>query len=187
MRHLWITGVCLTLLVGCAALKLVKSDYDTGKATPLAEGELSPVDAANGIVAPVIPFLPEPLKPVAGIAVVVLTAIGTWRRGRKIRQGQPTSANPITGNFGAKVGLEAIVQNIANISQGAFEVGPEGSGLRRAWKVLLTGAVAAVSIPAVQEAIAQHPTQMGTALAVVAGLAALEKELSKVLPVKPNA
>lgn len=190
MRTTGMLLIVALLVGGCAALKQAKVDYDVGKTAPLAENEISPRAAADALVEPIKPFLPTPLQPLAGVAVTILAAIGAWRRGRRIRLAQVTTTSPITGPVGNAVGLETVVQHATTIIRGATEVGPEGSGLRRGWKVLLAliagAAAASTGIPAVREFIMSHPDAFGAFALIVSSLAGVEKEVSKVLPVKPS-
>lgn len=193
MRQIAGVVAVVFLVAGCAALNQAREDYARGKETPLAPNEIAPEEAAHKIVDPVAPFIPEPFRnPVAAGALSLLTIVGTWQRGRRERKGQPVSVNPITGPWGNSLGLEFILQNVINVVRGASEVGAEGSGARRAWKVglsLVGGAtVASLGIPAVKEFITQNPQAFLEFGAIVAALAGVEKELSKVLPVagKPS-
>ena len=181
-----VLGVAL-VCTGCAVFKQAKADYDTGKTTALAAGELSPRSAAEGLVEPIKPFLPTPLQPLAGFAVTALAIFGTWKRGKRIRLEQPVSTNPIVGSWGQKLGLESVVQNVVTATRGAFEVGPEGSGVRRAWKVGVSVILALVAgvlvIPGAQTVVLSHPEITGTLTLLTSLIAGLEKEFSKVLPV----
>ena len=187
MRALLLGSLLLCGLIGCAAVQQGKADYDLGKDTPLAQDELSPRDAAQRIVEPLTPFLPAPLQPLAGIAVTLLAGIGTWQRGRKLRKGQVLSSNPVTGHWGAKLGLESVIQHGASLLQGLYEVGPEGSGIRRGWKTLVSTSLALLSaaliLPQARAFIMGHPDIVGLVTLLSSGFAGVEKELSKVLPV----
>ena len=186
MRRLVVLGVFMGVtLVGCAAFQQAKADYDVGKVTPMAEGEVSPSQAAHSLIDPIKDFLPTPVQPVAGVAVILLTVLGTWNRGRRIRKQLVSTPNPITGFWGQKVGLEAVVQQIASVAHGLFEVGPENSGLRRAWKIAISGLLAVAVLPPVQTFATTHPALLTEFLAALAAIGGLEKELSKVLPTAP--
>lgn len=185
MRYAGMVLVAALLVGGCAALKQAKTDYDVGKSAPIADGELSPRAAADALIEPIKPFLPTPLQPLAGVAVTVLAAIGAWRRGRRIRLNQPASSNPITGSWGARIGLETLVQHVGTAAQGLYEVGPENSGLRRIWKVLVSAVLVILALPPVQTFALAHPGEVGGLMSALAVVAGLEKELSRVLPVKP--
>lgn len=176
--------VGLAFLIGCAAFKQAKADYDVGKSTPVEEREVTPLQSAHSLIDPLTPFLPVPFQPIAGVLIGGLTLFGTWQRGRRIRKTLPVSANPITGSWGQKIGLETIVQQVAATAQGLFEVGPENSGLRRAWKVVMAVILTILALPPLQTFLLAHPAQLGTFTAVLAGIAGLEKELSRVLPIQ---
>lgn len=187
--RLWVVSLSVLLTVaGCAWIQQAGKDVSVGKTAPLAEGEVSVGEAAHTLIDPIVPYLPEPVKPVAGVLVSLLALVGAWRRGRKIRLQQPASANPITGNWGKNIGVEKIVQVVTTAIRGATEVGPEGSGWRRAWKTILAGGTAAIGLaatfPGFRELVTSNPTEFGTFVSLAALLGALEKEVSKVLPVK---
>ena len=180
-------GVVLALFVftGCAAIKQGISDYNTGKGTPLAEGELSPEAQAKAITLPL-----SGLPVVGGFAPTIaigLTGLFTYLRGRRIRKSNGVSTVPATGFLGSTVGAEAVIQGVSNIIAGAFEVGPDNSPLKRAWKVFLSTAISGVSIaltvPSVKDFIIANP---GIALGVsgmAAFMAGLEKQVSIIKPV----
>lgn len=186
MKQLLCIGILLFALVGCAAVQQAKEDYQVGVSAPVAEGEKTPEQAANELVA-VIEQVPY-----AGVAAPflypVLVGFARYQRGRRIRLQQPASVNPIWGNWGQKVGLEGITQLFANVSTAALEVGPDGSGFKRGWKmaaiVSLTLGAGVLAIPAVKEFVIANP-QIAAGFTLITGvLAGLEKELSKVLPVR---
>jgi len=185
MRYLAGLAVTVMFLGGCSLLK----DYQTGRDTPLEAGELSPAAAAQPIAGTVGTFYPPATAPI----LALLTAFGTWRRGRRIRKELPVSANPITGTWGNQLGLESVVQNVSSMVTGLFEVGPAGSGLRRGWKVVLATGIASLALPLafqvpwVANLVATHSGALVGILGVLTALVAgAEKELSKVLPVKPE-
>jgi hypothetical protein len=181
-----ILGVAL-LFVGCSTMKQAHEDYVIGATTPLAPGEVSPQQSAQTIVSTV-----SAIPVVGGFAPLLggaLAAVATLVRGRKIRKGGATSVSPITGYLGGKVGLEGIVQSIANIATGLFEVGAENSPLKRAWKVglsvLLSVGTASLAIPAVRDLVVAHPEYALGIGGIAALFGGLEKALSQVLPVTP--
>lgn len=168
------TLFALTLVLavaGCAYLRIAKQDYDLGKTTPLAENEIAPVDAAKHDA--------EPVKslPYGNLAYPVIAAVlGAWytkRRGTRIRLGkQPKPVNA------------SMLQPVADIFKGLFEIGPDNSALKRGWKVILAAgagvAATALTVPQFQAFLADHPQAGAVLVGVAAGLAAIEKELSKV-------
>ncbi len=130
-----------TGVVGCSLIKQGREDYEVGKSTPIREGEASPSDQAKGWSSIVGSVVPAAQVPVATILTVLLTA---WR-GRKIRKNLPVSKQgPITGDGGAKIGLESVVQIVADVRAGLFDIGSPEGALRRGWKFLLIGALAFV-------------------------------------------
>lgn len=186
MRQFVLILATVFLLTGCAATKAAVEDYKTGATVPLETGEISPRESVQPIVESIsgIPIIGG-YAPIIG---ALLAAIATWRRGRRIRKGKPTSENPITGWVGSKAGLETIVQSLANIVTGIFEVGKDGSWVKRAWKVglstVLSIGTAAVTIPAVRDAIAGNPSIVIAVSGLAAVLGGLEKAFSSVLPVE---
>lgn len=170
---------------GCSVYK----DYQTGMDTPLAAGEISPKEAAKPIA-----DAAGGLHPLAGpIVLAALTVFGSWKRGKRINAGIPSSSNPITNYWGIPGVLEKPIQNLSTVVRGLFEVGPEGSGLRRGWKVMVAGGLAALllpillELPGVDRLIASHSELIGLILtAGTALIAGLEKKLSTVLPLKPE-
>lgn len=186
MRYFIGLVMAVVLLAGCSVVR----DYQTGANTPLEAGEVSPQAAAQPIVNVVGTVYP----PAAGPALMLLTAFATWKRGRRIRKGLPVSAQPITGHWGSQLGLEKVVQTLSSAVAGLFEVGPEGSGLRRGWKVLLATGIASVGLPLALKApgvaalVASHSEALVGILGLLAAIVAgLEKELSRVLPVQAPA
>ena len=184
MRKIALLLLCLSVLIGCGHIKQGIQDTKTGLSSPVEEGEKSPKDEAReitDILAP-IPYVGTAVP----VLIVPLTFFFAWRRGRRIRKNLPVNKNPITGSWGQKVGLEAIVQEASNVIAGLFEVGKEGSGLRRVWKVGLAllfglGTTAAAS-PDAQRFILSHPDVIALIGALSAGFAGLEKKLSQVQP-----
>ena len=183
-------------LAGCALFGQARDDYERGKPanTPLAETELAPKDQSHNLLEPIVPFLPDPLKPAAGVVAGILTVFLTWQRGRRIRKNQPPSTNNylgVIGNLGiGGMKLEGLLQFVTTAIRGVYEVGPDGSGVKRGWKVivslilaLLTGSI---TIPAVREFVLHQPQIVGIVTLLSGLFAGIEKELSKALPVKPT-
>lgn len=190
MDKSWIAIACaILLLAGCASVKQAHSDLKTGYTSPLEAGEQSPLEQAQPIAATITAVAPF-LTPFNGLIATGLSGIFAWKRGNRIRAGKPVSTNPITGYFGNKIGAESLVQNMSNIVTGVFELGANGSPLKRAWKSGLTAllALAGVSMafPQAQAFLMGNPA----IIAAIGGLSALfgglEKTISGVLPVKPN-
>lgn len=184
-----VTLLGLTTLVGCATVEQARQDAQIGATTPLEQGEVSPQDQAREVTN-ILSAVPV-VGPFAPILAPILGTVFLWSRGRRIRKGKPTSSNPITGYFGSKVGLESFVQNISNVFTGAFELGPDGSMLKRGWKAglaTLGGIIAtALTVPDVQALVVAHP-EYAAALTVISGfIAGVEKETSKVLPLSSPA
>lgn len=158
-------------IAGCAYLRTAKGDYDLGKNTPVREGEVAPVEAAKNDA--------EPVKslPYGNVIYPVLAAVlGAWytkRRGTRIRLGK--EAKPVATPW---------LQPLADIFKGLFEVGPDNSGFKRGWKVLLSTGIAlattATTIPQVKLFLESNPQAAAIFVFLAAGLAGVEKELSKV-------
>ena len=134
-KWIWICLAACLFVTGCAAFRQAGSDKSLSDQTPLSAGETSPQERANKI-AGALASLPYG----AGVVAVPVAgwALGwffSWRRGRKLRlQKGVFSEKPLTGEVGKTSGLEALVQHVADVRAGAFEVGPDGSGLKRMWK-----------------------------------------------------
>lgn len=187
MRKVLMVGILLFTLAGCAAIKQGISDYKVGKNTDLVNGEVSPSDQAHAISGAV-----SGIPVVGGFAptlAVALTGLFTYLRGRRIRKANGVVTVPATGFLGNNIGIEAIVQTVSNMVAGAFEVGPDNSPLKRAWKVLLStlagGGTLALTVPAVQAFVVAHPAISLGISGASAVLAGLEKQLSIILPVAP--
>lgn len=186
-----IIALALTVgLIGCAVAQQAVEDYNVGKSTPLVAGEISAIDAAEALIAPIKPFIPAPLQPFAGFLAIALGSFGSWRRGRRIRKGKGTTANPISGPLGARIGLEGIVQTAASIFAGVMQVGASGSGWKRAWKtalvVITTGTIGALTMPAVGEFIVANPQVAVIFTGIASAVAAIEKKLQTVIPIQPT-
>jgi len=197
MRHQLVVGVALLLLMGgCAALPQGVSDTRAGLSTPLAEGEASPLTEGKRVGEP-IKDLPIPFSGPIGSAVGVLAGLYfANRRGRKIRLAGGASTLPALGWAGDVTKAEAVLQTAANISTGIFEVGPDGSPQRRAWKTIvgtLAGS-AVLAVPGVQDWLVAHADSVQEVATGVIGLLAMstagvlgaEKALSVVKPVAPT-
>ena len=178
---------CL-LLVGCATVEQARSDASLGLTTPVAEGEVSPQQQASE-VSGILQAIPV-VGPYAGLLGPLLVGFFGWQRGRRLRKNLPVSANPITGFLGNKVGLEAVVQQVTNLVEGLYEVGPENSGLKRAWKTglntLLAVGTGALLVPDVQNFVLNNPNIVVGLTSLAALFGGLEKEASKVLPLPPT-
>lgn len=176
----------LLLFSGCAAIKQAHQDFQAGAITPIEAGEVTPAQQAAEVAA-IVSAVPV-ASPFAPLVATLAGLVFTWYRGRRVRKELPSSTNPITGFLGSKVGLEGLVQNVSNVLTGLFEVGADNSGLKRGWKVGISTLLALLGggllVPEVNQFLTQNPQ----GVAIVAGLsgliAGIEKELSKVLPVK---
>lgn len=185
MKNILMILAAVLVLGGCAAAQTVKSDYETGKTTPLAHGEQSPQDQAK-IVESAVAVIPG----VGGFAPAVGFIVGiflTYVRGRKIRLAQATSTVPATGFIGNAAGIEQIVQKLSSVVAGLFEVGPDGSPIKRGWKSALTTAVGLVGValmfPSVQSYLIQNPQVPAVITAISGVFGAVEKQLSVIKPV----
>ena len=119
------SGVMLGLvlvfgLAGCAAIGVAKKDVDTGKQVLAEQGSSGSVEA-HKLVDPILPFVPDPLKPFAGPLLSLLGVAITWNVGRRARKGQTPTA-PFTGFAGQKVGIEFLLQQIVTVAVGAFRI-----------------------------------------------------------------
>lgn len=183
-----ILAVGVTLLVGCATIKQMASDYKRGRNAPLSDGERWPKEVA-GIYASIV----GAVNPAAGKAVMgILTFWLSLRRGRRIRKSLPVSDTPFTGYLGNITGIERLVQLFANVRAGLFDVGPRGSSRKRGWKMALLLGIAALGtpivlgIPAIGNFVSQHVSlAAGVTGSLAIIVASLEKTISKVLPTKP--
>jgi len=189
---------CALALVGCATARQAVDDYQSGATAPLqttvnpTTGETVVEQSPRASVQPIIDIV-SGIPVVGGYAPLLgglLAAFATWKRGRRIRKGKAVSPNPITGHWGQSIGIESLVQNLSQIITGAFEVGADGSGLKRGWKVGLSTALSlgagAVMIPAVQDFIIKTPSIAAAIIGLSALFGGLEKEVSKVLPLPPK-
>lgn len=189
----------LFIAAGCAFFKQAASDYQLGRDTPLASGEVSP-NQKTAVLAGTVSSIPyvNLATPLISLGAPFLFA---WLRGRRLRaENLPTNEKPVTGNLGLAVGAEAIVQHLANVAAGLFEVGPNGSALKRGWKTAVLGGLAVILAPEAQQLIhhvipvlqSTPPSWLahlfnGSVLALtIGGLGAAEKWLSKVEPLEPS-
>lgn len=190
MRNVLAIGFVLMFLVGCAAIKQAREDVTLGMSAPLSEGETHPKDAGKqfGQLFANAPY---------GSGVVLVPLLGSlfgyykaWKRGKNIRLGRPASTKPITGALGDSLKIEGVVQHLADIRAGVLDVGAPGGEGRRSWKMIVLFALASglysVIDPITQIVVANPPAWMNTAMlgVVLAGFAAVEKWLGKVLVVK---
>lgn len=183
-------AVGMVTMVGCATVQQAKQDAEVGLTTPLEAGEVSPQQQAQQAqaVASAIPFV----GPYANLLGPLFIGFFAWKRGKGIRAKMPVSSNPITGAFGPKIGvgslnLESIVQTVSDLFKGAYEVGPDGSGLKRGWKnalnIILAGIGAFFLVPGAKEFILNNQNIVGTITILAAAFGAVEKKLADVRPV----
>lgn len=175
MKKIMVLVVLMMFFAGCAFIKGNVKDYNTGKSTPLIEGEKSPKDTAQEIVDLVkgIPVVGN----YSGFLLPVIAGFLTWRRGRRIRLGRGIETN-ITGTLGTaigvgKVNLENVVKIATDTVHGAFEIGADGSAVKRTWKVwlslILAGVSGALFIPGVKEFLVENIKSV-TTISFLAGL-----------------
>lgn len=182
---------------GCKVAEEVaqsRQDYETGKTAEYVDDEVPPAQQAQGLV-DTFKALPY-VGPFVPLALPFLVTFFTWKRGRRIRKGLLPSTHPVTGYAGASLKLEPLVQFLADLQAGAFEVGKDGSTLKRFWKVGLAGVLAAVifSVHGVREFVTANSETIqelvGRLLLYaggsVAAITATEKSLSIVKPVAPT-
>ncbi len=185
MKRVGVVAACALLLVmaGCKPVE----NYKAGKETPLQEHEISPTDQAKQDA--------EPIKglPYGNVAYPLVAAIlGAWyteRRGARIRQGQPPSAQPSTGYLGARVPMiETLMQTLTNFSTGLFTLfGKQDSGSQRAWKIAVSFGLATLAaiptIPGFQEWLTGHANYALALVGLAGFFGAVNVELNKVKPV----
>ena len=183
MNRLFILSSALVLLCGCAWLQQANQDYQTGKNTPLVNGEVAPAQEASPYVATasVLPFV----GPFAGVLGVVLTGLFTWQRGAGIRK---NNGLPVASSSTANVAT-TIIQTIANVAAGAFTTtgttpSTAATIWQRVWKVALaviaSGTAVAVANPSLQTYLLAHPVLSAVFVAATSGIAGVEKALSSV-------
>jgi hypothetical protein len=178
----WLLAV-MVLLSGCALIKQGVSDYQAGKNTPIASGEQSPKDQAQQIV-DLIKNVPVAGN-YAGVLLPILAGFLTWKRGKRIRTAK-IGDRVISGSLGATVGigsfnLENLIKLVSDTIHGAFEIGADGSAIKRTWKIWLSIILASVSgalfIPGVKEFVLSNAKSL-TAISFLAGLfGGLEKKI----------
>ena len=182
----WLVFSVVFLCVGCAFIKGAIQDYQSGKTTPIAEGEKSPKDLASDIV-DLVKAVPV-VGNYSGVLLPILVGFFTWRRGRKIRFGRGDEL-PVTGLLGNKIGIgkfniENIVRLITDTVHGAFEIGADGSAVKRTWKVWLSIILASISgalfIPGVREFLTANVKSVAI-ISFLAGLfGGIEKKLQSI-------
>lgn len=195
-KYLLITFLAIGL-IGCGLAKQAGEDYKTGKETPYAQGEVTAADQSKTLANTVsgIPYvnLSTPLILLAG------PYIFTWLRGRRLRkQKMEPNPNPITGKIGQAVGAESVIQHLADIAAGLFDVGHPDGLLKPGWKGALLAGFGTLVAPelahlisgTILPALENHPPEFlahlfnGTVLAItIGGLYSAEKWLHKVEPI----
>lgn len=186
MKRVILLASILFVLVGCASIKQAISDYQTGKNTPLTNGELSPAQQAAQY-SNTIADLPIPFAAAAAPIVLFLgTGIFTWLRGQSIRKNN--GVVPVVPAANSNIILN-ITQAIANIAAGAFTTttgtpSTASTVWQRIWKVALAtvasaGTIAAAS-PSFMTFLTGHPALDSVFVAITSGIAGLEKGLSTV-------
>lgn len=183
----------VSVFFGCAQMR---EDYQRGKDTPYTEGETT-VEQQTGALANTVSGIPY-----ANVSAPLIMFVGpyifAWLRGRRLRKKTLTiHPDPITGTFGQTIGAETLIQHVANVAAGLFEVGPSGSSLKRGWKMALISGLGIAFAPYAQDMISNtilpilqtSPPTWLPAFALtgtIAAFAAAEKWLSKVQPVAPS-
>lgn len=201
MKPIVLISLAILFVAGCAFIDRAREDYKLGNETPYADGEKTSVEKSRDLAAPISTI------PWANLSTPVILLLGpyifTWLRGRRIRlENLAENPNPITGKLGKNIGAEALIQHIANVAAGLFEVGPNGSVIKRGWKAMIVTGIGVLLAPETAQIIhdilipyfQNTPPHWlaglfnGTVLALtIGGLAAAEKWLSKVQPlVQPS-
>lgn len=193
-------GYLLTLLtasiflIGCGTIKQGIQDYNTGKNTPLINGEISPKDQVSPI-SNAVGSLPIPFAPAAGGVILFLgTAFLTWKRGAAIRKNN----NIVDPVVAAKQNVfTGTLQNLANVFAGMFAVASSttpsttGSIIQRIWKVALAtigaGGSLAAADPSFMTYLTTHPLLSTVFVGITSGIAGIEKGLSAVPATLPPA
>ena len=125
---------------GCRTFAQHVADIRLSEATPAGPGETSIEQKAADFARPLgsLPWGAGAIAvPLGGFLIAkVLNDL----RGRKIRLQQMALAptdKPITGVLGNAVGVESVVQFLADLSASLFEVGTDGSVVKRGWKAFM--------------------------------------------------
>lgn len=176
MKRIMVVVSLAALVAGCAFLGRVKEDYNLNKNTPLSAGEVSPKDQARALTNTISGI------PYANLAAPIV-ALGApfvfgWLRGRRLRKnGAESKTSPTV--------VDKTLQVLNDARTGLFEVGPDGSALKRGWKIGLISTLGLFLAPEIGKHLipfisANHPAWLnGAALSFVIGaLAGLEKKLS---------
>lgn len=180
MGKRWVLGlVCVVLLVGgCAWVREQLGYHNVSKATPLTQGERSPSDRAKDDASP-LAAIPVWGGALAMVASFVLGKIYEVQRGKSIVKGTPATASPVN----------PIVKAVAGISSAVFEIGADGSAVKRSWKAMASGLLAygLTLIPMIHAWAATNNTKFGATLLTLSALIlGAEKALSNAAP-KPVA
>ena len=209
MRMNLIVAVLLSLVLfsGCETVKQMWADKQLSDNTPLteqekAEGKILPNEQAARDAQP-LASLPYG----AGIAVVpiatwLIGAIRSVGRGRKLRAAQiGTSANPITGHIGEKVGAESFVQHVADVSHSIFGSEKNLTASATTWRAIASGLLgsATIGVPLynmliefLDHAMKNPPAFLQGPILIVAmalgtaAIAFIRAQLAKVKPVEVN-
>jgi len=171
-------------------------DTKAGVTAPLAEGERSPLAEGQRLGDP-IKSLPLPFAGPIGWAVGLLAGLYLAnRRGAKLRAAAEGSDRPISGWLGQVTHLEQLIQTLANLAAGVFEIGPDGSVRKRSWKAIAGFAIPALAlmVPGVRDWVtvnADSVTEVVSAVLAYLGIGTIgtltaEKALSVVKPLKPS-
>lgn len=192
MKNKLLLGISLIfLLIGCTTIKQGIEDYKLGKNTAISEGEKSPEELASGVI-DLVKALPI-VGNYSGVLLPVLIGFFTWKRGKKLRSGEGTTTEPISGIFGSKIGIGAFnlengFQLVTDIFKGLYEIGPDGSGLKRSWKILVSIVLAIFSsmllIPQAKDFIFNNGTVISVIGFLSAVLGGIEKKLQEVKPLE---
>lgn len=171
---------------GCAFFKQAKEDYQLGKNTPYAAGEVTVETQAHAATATAsgIPYV----NLAAPLIALGAPSFFFWLRGRRIRKQKLTPDGAVEQSSGLHFGVNEILKVAGDLQRGLFEVGPDGSSVKRGWKISLITTAGLLLAPEIGHLIpllqAHHPAWMdGMVLITITGLlAAAEKALSKLRP-----
>lgn len=180
MRKSLILVLGLTIILGCGFIKTAKDDYNTNVNTPLRAGEVSPQEQTKSLVDSLAGI------PYVGMSAPFILLLGPaffgWLRGRRLRR-EKLGALTVTGE---PTMTDMLLQILNDIRLGVFEFGPDGSSLKRGWKMAVLGIIASALAPEISKLIIpfithHHPAWVNdTMIATIVGvLAGLEKKLSK--------